>query len=420
MPKPYWKRKRIWILSLLGLFVFILLSNPSVQMILKTAPDKPRSILAQPSLNYKNQAAWENAQDDLRKSFQETLYGSYPNELIVDEVDSRLSKETFGGIATIEFKTLRVKNPANSVSKRFGLILVKPASLSKPSPLILTQNFCPNHDVVKADDAPLPDQGFSCEGSAFFGVLMHYFFGRYIVSPPFQNILEKGYAIGVLHPPEFIPDHPLSANEELETLFSNYTDNQRPGALMAWAAQAILTTEILKSDTDIGPIIHWGHSRYGKVGLLAAAHSENIQGVIAHQSGTAGASLSRGGSGETLLDILNGYPHWLGSAAFSYAPNVEKLPFDQHHLIGLVAPRPILLGNARRDVWSDPEGAFRAGRAASNIYGLYDSTGLTAERLGDFRPKDDISFWIRPGTHGVVKEDWPAFLKFLESHFPLN
>ena len=95
---------------------------------------------------------------------------------------------------------------------------------------------------------------------------------------------------------------------------------------------------------------------------------------------------------------------------------------QNHHrlqvvLLALIAPRPILLGNARRDVWSDPTGAFRAAQGADAAYELLGSEGLTVERLDRFEPEADIAFWIRPGTHGVVEEDWPAFLRFLDAHW---
>ena len=89
---------------------------------------------------------------------------------------------------------------------------------------------------------------------------------------------------------------------------------------------------------------------------------------------------------------------------------------DQHMLLALIAPRPALLGNARRDVWSDPNGAFRAAQGADPVYELLGSGGLSQQRLDQWRPEADIAFWLRPGTHGVVKEDWPAFLDFLDAH----
>ena len=57
---------------------------------------------------------------------------------------------------------------------------------------------------------------------------------------------------------------------------------------------------------------------------------------------------------------------------------------------------------------------------ADPVYELYGVRGLDQERLDQWLPAADIAFWIRPGTHGVVKEDWPAFLEFLDAHFPTN
>ncbi|MEL7488985.1 MAG: hypothetical protein AAGJ87_17460 [Pseudomonadota bacterium] len=139
--------------------------------------------------------------------------------------------------------------------------------------------------------------------------------------------------------------------------------------------------------------------------------------MIAHQSGTGGASLNRRKKGESVKAITSSYPHWFSRVYASYAGREEEMPVDQHHLIALVAPRPVLLGNARRDVWSDPNGAFRAAIGADPVYELLGAEGLDQPRLNAFNPAADVAFWIRPGTHGVVKEDWPAFLTFLDAHF---
>ena len=134
--------------------------------------------------------------------------------------------------------------------------------------------------------------------------------------------------------------------------------------------------------------------------------------MISHQSGTAGASLIRDKTGETLKNVVDRYPQWLTPQAAQYADNPRALPTDAHALLAVIT-KPILLGNARRDVWSDPEGAYQAARWASQN----TSQSFTATRLDDFKPQDDIVIWTRPGTHGVVKEDWPAFLEFLDAHF---
>ncbi|VAW05634.1 Glycoprotein gp2, partial [hydrothermal vent metagenome] len=189
-------------------------------------------------------------------------------------------------------------------------------------------------------------------------------------------------------------------------------------AIAAWAWGYSLMVDALEQDAE-GPrdYISWGHSRYGKSALLAAAFDDRISAVIAHQSGTGGASLNRQKKGESVKAIVDGYPHWFAKAYENYAGEEETMPIDQHQLLALIAPRPVLLGNARRDVWSDPNGAFRAAMGADPVYKLYGAQGLDQNRLDVWAPAADIAYWIRPGTHGVVKEDWPAFLEFLDAHF---
>lgn len=346
------------------------------------------------------------------------LYGKYPKSLSL-EVIAKNNIETPDELAgaQIEIWSLNVTTESDSTGRPLDFVLVKPSSPNASNTVILAQTFCPINNVAPFPGVPAPENvDFNCEGGGFFSGLMHYFFGRYIVSPPFKDILSEGYAIGILYPSQYIADSPERARKEIDQAFAHLPPDDRPGALMIWAALSVQLSGELSMDYD--SIAAWGHSRYGKTAILAGVATTEIDGVIAHQSGTAGASLSQDKPGETLADLAAQYPHWLGRSARDFANTPEALPFDQHHLLAALAPKPLLLGNARRDVWSDPEGAFRAALAANDIYGLYGSDGLTAERLNEFNPADEISFWIRPGTHGVVEEDWPAFLAFLKAHFP--
>ncbi|MFN3608571.1 MAG: acetylxylan esterase, partial [Hyphomonas sp.] len=88
---------------------------------------------------------------------------------------------------------------------------------------------------------------------------------------------------------------------------------------------------------------------------------------------------------------------------------------DQHHLLALVAPRPLFLGNARRDVWSDPNSSYRAAIAASEVWKAFGETGLKDD-ITHFDPAADIAFFLRPGGHSVVDDDIEAFLAFLSAH----
>ena len=248
------------------------------------------------------------------------------------------------------------------------------------------------------------------------GSVFGYFFGRYITTPPIADIMRRGYSLAVIFPTEFVPDSDSRAPDALNRIYANQDPATRTRAIMAWAHQFSELSAYLKTAHGFSRTIAYGHSRYGKAALVAGAYDSTIDAVIAHQSGTGGASLFKDGTGESIAQITENYSHWFADKLRDYAETPTALPFDQHQLLALIAPRPVLLGNARRDVWSDPNGAFRSAEAASAVYALYGSDGLTQDKLTAFNPQADLAFWMRPGTHGVVKEDWPAFLDFLDAH----
>ena len=343
------------------------------------------------------------------KQFQDILLGAYhlPTQFELQDRET-LSDDWLDGRASIEERTYLVSHGTNT--DRLSVVFIH-NNQDQDAPLLITQNFTGNRTVVAKDgESPLPGkaQSFGILGSIF-----GYFFGRYIVEHPYEDILNRGYSIAVMHPPQYVPDRASSGLEKLDQLFPNFGPS-RPGALSVWASLSDALAHDIKSNAPTRQIIAYGHSRYGKTALIAAAMSDHVDAAISHQSGTVGASLLRDDTGETLGDIVKAYPHWVAPLAMDYADNPKTLPVDAPALLAAIAPKPVLLGNARRDVWSDPEGAFIAAKIAAPAWG---ADGFGATRLDDFKPEDKISFWIRPGTHGVVKEDWPAFLDFLDAHF---
>ncbi|MEM9750811.1 MAG: alpha/beta hydrolase, partial [Pseudomonadota bacterium] len=156
--------------------------------------------------------------------------------------------------------------------------------------------------------------------------------------------------------------------------------------------------------------------RHGKAALLAGVFDTRIDAIIAHQSGTGGATLSRSYAGESVAKITESYPHWFTETYAGYADQEDALPIDQHMLIALAAPRPMLLGNAYRDVWSDPQGAFRAAQGADPVYEAAGVRGLAQDRLKDVDLSAEIAFYMRGGRHGVTTQDWRMFLDFLDIH----
>jgi (4-O-methyl)-D-glucuronate---lignin esterase len=412
--------RRFWFALLPVAFVVLLVSCSSTRTLLQTAPTKPHGMKASPALPATSLAQWQQVDAPrIRNELETNLYGHYPEHLTLKRKDQRiLEGRYFDNSATVTLETLEITNRDTGVVRTVGLVMVRPVNAPSGIPVIMMESFCPNTSVIPLSEVPKVDGNLrSCEGHGLFSRAITYFFGRYISTPPIADIMKRGYALASVFPSEFIPDSAEAGLAALDEVFNDQPAQTRTHAVMAWAALYAKLSDYLKADKGYAKTIAYGHSRFAKAALVAAAFDPSIDGVIAHQSGTGGASLSRDKTGEGIASISENYPHWFVPKYSEYANNKAALPVDQHELLALIAPRPLLLGNARRDVWSDPNGAFRAAEAATTIYGLYGSQGLRQKTLKAYDPAADIAFWMRPGTHGVVKEDWPAFLEFLDAHF---
>ncbi len=371
-------------------------------------------------------ADWRERIPILREALENEVYGTFPDASSTRVLEKRvLNDQAFDGLGVLEewtvsatavFGDRAVETKPFPGHDGFLLEVVLPAAAAGPVPVIVMETFCPSWEVAPDPAVWRPEDAQEMGGP--LGGVMTYVFGRYICTPPFEMILERGYGVAVLYPAS-VPDEREAGLAELRRLSAGHTDDgTRWGAVAAWGWLFSRAIDALEDDPRIdgGSFVTWGHSRYGKAALVAAAWDARVAAVIAHQSGTGGASLNREKKGESVGAITKAYPHWFAQSYADYAGREDEMSVDQHMLLALIAPRPVLLGNARRDVWSDPNGAFRAATGADPVYELMGSDGLSQTRLDQWRPAAGISFWLRPGTHGVVKEDWPAFLEFLDAH----
>lgn len=342
-----------------------------------------------------------------RALLETELYGEMDLNPQVEIVSfEQRPSETLDGGATLAQWRLRIGYGA--AARDMDLVLVLPTNTPN-APIILSQNFCPNSDVIPLAGVRSPEGMSSCLGGGFFEMVMGNIFGRYIVQPPLQDILDRGYGLAAMYPSQFVRDRSDTGLTMLEALFPDHSN--RPGALAVWSNLFGVAARTVESEFGDLTMVAYGHSRFGKTALLAGAWSDDIDAVIAHQSGTLGASALDDKDGEPLDVLVQGYPHWPGLGLNRYIENPSSLPVRPADLLALVGDKPVLLGNARRDVWSDPWGAYKEGKTAWG-------DAFAAADPSDFRPSDTKAYWLRPGTHGVVKEDWPAFLDFLDANLP--
>jgi len=351
-------------------------------------------------------------------ALQDELYGPWPDEMAVRIVSRRVIEPDYlDGKGHLHEFMLSVGS--GDATRQVPLILALPVSSSQQAvPLIISQTFFSNCSVFP--DFPVSDgQTGQCAGasmSGFAGFIATGLFGRYIAHAPVERYVQAGFAYASFSGPDIMPDSPSDA---ADILASDEALSDQSGTLIIWAKAYAEIARLFSGDPHIraDSIIVMGHSRYGKSALIAGAFSSDIAAVIAHQSGFAGSASSQSRTGETLQRMATRYPHWLRPGLAEALRHEGALSFDQHALLALLAPKPVFLGNGRRDVWSDPNSTFRVARAADKVYKAYGVAGLRQETMPDFIPGGELVYWLRDGGHSIVSEDIEAFIRFCAAHF---
>ncbi|MDR0844728.1 MAG: acetylxylan esterase, partial [Tannerella sp.] len=141
-----------------------------------------------------------------------------------------------------------------------------------------------------------------------------------------------------------------------------------------------------------------------------------------NNSGCGGAALSKRCFGENVDVITTAFPYWFCPDFRQYANNEAALPFDQHELIALIAPRPVYIASAEEDLWADPKGEFLAGVYAGPAYELYGLKGLETTEMPKISAPimSQIGYHIRPGKHSLSDYDWKCYLQFARKHFKMG
>lgn len=362
-------------------------------------------------------AEWEARRAPLlRDYFADMIYGPYPTNVAPPRVLSRdaIAYQPLAGIATIEQWSVAVGN--EDTPPHFNMVLVLPKAATAGTPLIIMQNFCGNRaalpDAPDQIAGPLTEVLWVCDAN-WAHPLIEMPFGRYINAPPYEDILARGYGVAMFYAGDVVADTAAEAPEHLRRLYGDQAHNA--GAIAAWAWLYSQAYDVLAADARIDParVAIWGHSRNGKAALYAGARDHRFAAIIAHQSGRGGAALSSGTEGESIAKMMDAFPHW-------FPPNFRQAPHgpakDQHQLLALIAPTPVLLGNGARDAWADPHAAWRAAQAASPGWALYDREGFVQTDMRTANLNAGIGYFTRPGLHGVYREDWRVFLDFLDAH----
>ena len=140
--------------------------------------------------------------------------------------------------------------------------------------------------------------------------------------------------------------------------------------------------------------------------------------VISNNSGCGGAALSKRKFGETVARINTSFPHWFCDNFKAYNENEQNMPFDQHMLLALAAPKPIYVASAEEDRWADPKGEFISCVEASPVYELFGLTGIGNEQFPAVNnpSHNTVAYHIRTGKHDVTSYDWQQYIAWAKKH----
>ncbi|MFA6929230.1 MAG: acetylxylan esterase [Lentisphaeria bacterium] len=302
----------------------------------------------------------------------------------------------------------------------FDMLLYLPKKASGPVPAFLGLNFKGNHNTTDEDDV-------QCTGYIKPGVLAVETRADQVKRWCFREAVRRGFASATLcyhdiHP-DFTQSEPYSAFRLFFTPEQYPAIQDRYSVIGCWAWGLSRALDCLEHEPMINPsrIAVHGHSRLGKTSLWAGAIEKRFRMVISNDSGCGGGALHRRKYGENLSQHFEahetaGIPAWFVRKCRDYVMREERMPFDQHELLALIAPRPLAIATATEDYNADPKGEFLAAKAASAVYQLFGSKGLQADEMPapDRYLSGDVSFHYRTGKHDQTPFDWAHYFSLGE------
>jgi hypothetical protein len=374
-------------------------------------------------------AQWSARKAELQKLFTEQMYGVAPGRpaamhfVVVDD-----TKDALGGMATRKQITILLNGKSNG--PQLHVLLYIPSHVAHP-PVFLGFNFWGN-ETIHADPGILISSGWTQvtnsqppDPETALCLRDHRATAkcRGIAADkwPIDTILKRGYAVATAFRADVDPDFIGSYKDSLKVNYPELqgrVDNFSTIGAWAWALSRVM--DYLETDpgVDAKRVAVFGWSRLGKAALWAAANDSRFAMAISDDSGAGGAKLFRRDQGETIRDLNTHFPYWFCDNFKKYNNKDGTLPFDQHMVIAMIAPRPVYIASAIDDHWADPEGEFLSTVAATPVYKLLGTDGMPTQQwpLVDHPVMGQIGYHVRTGGHNITSYDWAQYLDFADMH----
>ncbi|HMP77991.1 MAG TPA: acetylxylan esterase [Pirellulaceae bacterium] len=371
-----------------------------------------------------SQAAWVQRREELLELFRREMFGTSPAGVRPQARIVEQSNDAFNGKANRKQVELAISHGEKQI--KLNLLIYTPATASQFHPVFLGLNFKGNHSITSDPAVRISDSWVPNDPKLGIADNRSNEQARGVQASrwPIQKILDSGFGLVTCYYGDIDPDYDDGFFNGVHGLYShakNDVDGYSWGSIAAWAWGLSRIMDYLESDEEImaDRVVLTGHSRLGKAALWGGATDPRFAIVISNNSGCGGAALSRRAFGETVGRINQVFPHWFCERFRTFNQNEGSLPFDQHMLIGLLAPRPCYIASAIEDQWADPKGEFLAARAAGPAYELFGLEGIQADAMPEVDQPigASIGYHIRSGGHDVTDYDWDQWIRFARQHF---
>jgi hypothetical protein len=365
---------------------------------------------------------FQKRRPELKNLIQHYMYGFPPvaSETVTAEI-VRTDHQSLQGKAVLQEIALRFGPQSKG---QINLLLIKPAKPKGKTPVWVGLNFNGNHTVLADPKIALPT---SWMRDSKPGVVNNRATeagrGTETDGWPAELLVDRGYALATAYYGDIDPDKP-DWSDGVHSIY--YKPGQtKPAAnewgsvaAWAWGLSRMIDYLVSREEFDHAKIAAIGHSRLGKTALLAGALDERIAIVCPHQSGTGGCALSRDNNQETVERINRVFPHWFCGNFQAFGNHEDKIPFDQHAVMALCAPRAILDTEGLQDKWANYDNSFRSLQGAHKVYEFLGKKGLKAGRpVEQDEPFSDANFgelvqYRRDSKHVLSSDYWKRILDF--------
>ncbi len=362
---------------------------------------------------------WERRRrPEIMEFFSNSVYGKTPKgEIKVKYKVVAKNRKALDGKATM-LQVMFTFTGNNHTQRALALVYYPNTRHKVGAPVFIGYNFKGNHgashdpkvlyspyfDTIANPNSPLLVRGVQSE--------------RW----PMKQLIERGYAAVTMCYHDIYPDQKDGAKSSLMRLLPSTEDEKsRWQAIGVWAYGLSCIADWVEQQpwANREQMCVIGHSRQGKAALWAGAQDERFKVVISNNSGCGGAALSKRVFGESVRRITKTFPHWFCKNFSYYSEREAELPFDQHQLLALVAPRHLYVASASLDRWADPKGEYLSTYHASPLYKLYGMKGLESEQMPKIGEPimNDVGYHIREGKHNITPYDWGHYLDFCDKVF---